>query len=148
MTSDVDTADRLSRRRARILPWLAIIFITQQASFVVQRLEEGTRAVNRVNIAAWLVLSVVLLLALATGGFWLKSAKLRALMNDEVTRIHRAEGFRVGFLATMTAAILLYVASLFEPLDGREAIHILMTVGIATALLRFGFLERRAHRDG
>jgi hypothetical protein len=148
MSLEVETADRLSRRRARMLPWLALIFVSQQASFVVQQLEEGTRAVNRVNIAAWLVLSVVLLLALATGGFWLKPAKVRALMNDEVTRLHRAEALVLGFLATMAAAILLYLVSLFEPLGGREAIHMLMTVGIASALLRFGMLERRAHRDG
>jgi hypothetical protein len=37
---------------------------------------------------------------------------------------------------------------LFEPVSAREAIHVVMTVGIATALLRFGWLERRAHRLG
>jgi hypothetical protein len=47
----------------------------------------------------------------------------------------------------MAGAILLYVVDLFEPMTGRDAIHLLLTVGIAAALLRFGMLERRALRD-
>lgn len=146
--SDIEAADRLSRRRARMIPMLAVIFILQQASYLVGRAEDGSRGVDHVKIAAWLVLSIMLLLALATGGFWLKPAPVRALMNDDVTRANRVEAFRVGFLATMIAAIGLYFVSLFEPVGGREAIHLLVTVGIAAALLRFGSLERRAHIDG
>jgi hypothetical protein len=32
-------------------------------------------------------------------------------------------------------------------MSGREAIHVLTTIGIATALLRFGYLERRDLRE-
>ena len=32
-TSDVEQAERLGRRRARMLPFLALIFLTQQISF-------------------------------------------------------------------------------------------------------------------
>jgi hypothetical protein len=35
-----------------------------------------------------------------------------------------------------------------EPLGAREAVHIIVTAGMLTALLRFGFLERRALRHG
>ena len=146
--TDIDTADRLTRRRARIFPILAIIFVIQQASFFIGRMEDGARTVDHVRISAWLVLSILLLLALSTGGFWFKSSKVRALMNDDVTRDNRSEAFRVGFLVTMIAGIGLYFVSMFEELGGQEAIHILVTVGIAAALLRFGFLERRALRDG
>ena len=100
------------------------------------------------KIGAWLILSIVMLLALTTGGFWFKPARIRALMDDEVTRANRTEGFRIGFLVTMIAAIALYFVTLFEPVSGREAIHIVMTVGLAAALLRFGFLERRALKYG
>lgn len=146
-TSDIDAAHRLTRRRARMLPVLAILFITQQASYFTSLVEDGGRTVDHVKIAAWLVLSVMLLLALATGGFWFHSREVRALMNDEVTRANRAEAFRIGFLATMAASILLYFLTLFERVSGRDAIHLLMTVGIAAALLRFGLLERRALKD-
>jgi hypothetical protein len=145
--SDIETADRLSRRRARMIPALAVLFILQQTSYFVGQVEDGTRTVDHVKIGAWLILSIVLLLALATGGFWFKPARVRALMNDDITRANRVEAFRVGFLATMIAGIGLYLVSLFEAVGGREAIHLLVTVGIAAALLRFGFLERRAHID-
>jgi hypothetical protein len=42
----------------------------------------------------------------------------------------------------------MYFVVQFEPVSARETIHLLVTVGIAAALLRFAFLERRAHRDG
>lgn len=145
--SDIETADRLSRRRARMLPFLAVLFLTQQAAYFSQP-DSGMRAVDHVKIGAWVVLSIVLVLVLATGGSWFRPKRVRALMDDEVTRANRAEAFRIGFLATMAGAILLYFVSQFEPMSGREAIHIVTTVGIAAALLRFGFLERRAHKDG
>ncbi|HEY0012311.1 MAG TPA: hypothetical protein VGB79_05605 [Allosphingosinicella sp.] len=147
-TSDIETADRLSRRRARMLPVLAIIFLTQQATYFVSRVEDGTRSVDHVKIAAWLVLTIVMLLMLTTGGFWFKSRNVRALMDDEVTVANRTAGMRIGFLAAMLGAIALYFVTFFEPVSGREAIHMITTIGIGAALLRFGFLERRAHRDG
>jgi hypothetical protein len=142
-SSDIETADRLTRRRARMLPFLAIIFLSQQAAYFADS-HPQVRMVDHLKVGAWLVLSIVLLAALATGGFWFRPRRVRALMDDEVTRANRAEAFRIGFLVTMAAAIALYFFDQFEPMSGREAIHILMTIGIATALLRFGFLERRA----
>lgn len=147
--TDAEAADRLVARRARMMPALAAMFVAQQASyFTGTRMDEGTRLVNYVAIAGWLVLSIVLLTGLAAGFDWFKSAQFRALINDESTRANRADAFRLGFLATMIAALLLYVISLFEPLGARAAIHILMTAGIAVALLRFGLLERRALKHG
>jgi hypothetical protein len=143
-----ERADHLSRRRARMLPMLAVMFLLQQSSFFFDRFDTGARPVDHIKIGAWVVLSIVLLLALATGGFWLKPKRIRDLMDDDNTRANRAEAFRIGFLVTMIAGIGLYFASLFEPVSGREAIHILMTFGIASALLRFGFLERRALKHG
>ena len=143
---DIETADRLTRRRARMMPVLAAIFIAQQAAYFAEP-DAAVRLVDHVKIAAWLLLSIVLLLALATGGFWLKPRGVRALMDDEVTRANRSEAFKLAFFTTMAAAILLYFLSLFETIDGREAVHLLTTVGIATALLRFGYLERRALKE-
>ncbi len=147
-SSDIETADRLSRIRARMMLALAAIFVTQQGAYLMARVEGGARTVDHVKTGAWLVLSIVLLLLLATGGAWLRPRNVRALMEDEVTRANRAEAFRLGFLATMIAGILLYVVTLFEPVAGRDAIHILMSIGLVAALIRFGMLERRAFRDG
>jgi heme/copper-type cytochrome/quinol oxidase subunit 2 len=145
---DIEKADRLSRRRARMLPALAAIFIAQQASFFTAAIEEGGRTVDHVKIGAWLILSIVLLLALTTGGFWLQPRRVRALLDDEVTRANRAEAVKTGFIATMLAAFAVYGLTMVEAVAAPEAIHLIVSIGIAAALLRFGFLERRAHRHG
>ena len=145
---DVEYADRLSRKRAKMLPILAVIFLTQQASFFASRFENGERLVDHVKIGAWLVLSVVLLLMLTTGGAWLQRRAVRALLNDEVTRANRTAAMRVGFIASMSGGIFLYFLTFVDTVTGRDAIHLLTTIGIGAALLSFGMLERRAHRGG
>ena len=145
MTSHAEKADRLSRRRARMLPILALFFITQQASFFIEGSGgSAERAVDHVKLGAWLVLSLVLLAALWTGGFWLQKREVRDLMDDEVTRAHRAAALSIGFLVAMLTAIALYVVDMFEPMSSRMATHLIVTFGIAAALIRFGLLERRA----
>lgn len=149
--SDVEEAERLGLRRARMLPVLAILFITQQVSFFASEREASAhlvRTVDHVKVGAWLVLSLVLLAALYTGGFWLRPRKIRQLMDDEVTRAHRASALSLGFLVSMLGGIALYFADQFEPIGGRESVHIIVTLGIAAALIRFGVLERRVHRLG
>lgn len=145
--NDIETADRLSRRRARMLPLMAMIFLAQQASYFSDAHPTG-RPVDHVKIGAWLLLSTVLLAALVTGGFWWKPRNVRALMEDDVTRANRLEAFRIAFLVTMIGGIGLYFLDQFAPMSGRDAIHILVTLGIASALIAFGGLERRAHKDG
>jgi hypothetical protein len=144
--TDAAKAERLTSRRARMLPVLAVLFLGQQASYFTGSWD-GDRTVDHVKISAWLVLSVVLLLALTTGGGWIYSKRVRDLANDESTRAHRADAFEWGFVAAMCGCIAMYAISLFEPVAGREAVHVVMTIGIATALVRFGWLERRAARD-
>jgi len=145
-TSDYQEAERLSQRRARIWPVLAILLLVQQGSFLTLP-SEPARTVDHVKIAAWLVLSCVLLLGLVTGGGWFRRKSVRALLDDEVTRAHRRHALANAFIATMVGAIFIYFVTLFEPVDGREAVHVLMTIGIAAGLLQFAKFERRAMRD-
>ena len=107
-----------------------------------------TRTVDHVKVGAWVVLSAVLLAALYTGGFWLRPKAVRALMDDEVTRAHRASALSLGFLLTMLGAIALYFLDMVEPMSSRVSIHLIVTIGIAAALARFGYLERRVHALG
>ena len=142
-----EQADRLSRRRARTLPFLGLIFLAQQASFLSMP-EHSARPVDHVKIGAWLVLSIVLLAGLATGGAWLRPRAVRELINDESTRAHRQVGYVYGFWAAMGVSLGIYLVNMFEPVSGRDAVHIIVTAAVATALLNFGLLERRALRDG
>jgi hypothetical protein len=142
-----EKADYLSKRRARMLPALAIIFLSQQVTFFSQFGDPQHVSAEKAKISAWLLLSVVLLLGLATKGFWLEREEVRKLIDDENTRANRNEAMRWGFLFAMGSAIGVYVLAMLEAVTGREAVHIVMSFGIAAALLRWGMLERRAHRD-
>ena len=90
--------------------------------------------------------SLVLLVVLMTGGGLLRGAAMRAMLNDETTRVHRADALGWGFVVAMLTGIMMYIigsASIGE----RGAVHLIVSFGVATALLRFGLLERRAMRD-
>jgi len=142
-----ERADYLSRRRARSLPFLAIIYFTQQVTFLSALGNGPHRDVDHFKIGAWVVLSVVLLLALATKGFWLQPKPVRDLIDDESTRANRLDAMRIGFLFACSAALAAYFIAEFQPLTVGEAAHLVLTFGLGAALIRFGFLERRAHRD-
>jgi len=143
--SVAEKAEFLSKRRARMLPALAIIFVSQQASYFTNT--GGGGSAQAVKTSAWLVLSVVLLAALATKGFWLERKEVRDLVDDENTQANRNEAMRWGFLFSMAAAVAIYFLTLFDNVKAREAIHIIMSLGIAAALIRWAVLERRALRD-
>jgi hypothetical protein len=145
--SNSEIAEKLSSKRARILLVLGIIFLAQQAAYFSD-VSDLSRTVDHVKIAAWLVLSIALLALLATGGGWFRSPEVRALLNDESTREHRRRAYVYGFWAAMGTAIGLYAIDMFQPVSGHQAVHIIMTIAIGTALLNFAFLERRAHRNG
>lgn len=146
--SDFQTAERLSRRRARALPALAVIFISQQGAFMAGEPIGGPRVVDQLRLWSWVFLSLVLLAALWSNGFWLQRKAVRALLDDEATRAHRGDAMSLGFLVAILAAITLFGASLVAELPVRLALHMTVTAGIGAAVLRFGVLERRAHRVG
>ena len=143
--SVAERAEFLSKRRARMLPFLAVIFLSQQAAYFTQSSSPAVRSVDTVKISAWLVLSAVLVAALSTKGFWLQPKEVRNLIDDENTRANRLDAMRWGFLFTMAGGLIVYFLTIFEPITAREAVHITTSVGIVAALIRWGMLERKAH---
>ena len=144
-----EKADYLSKRRARMLPALAVIFLSQQAAFFSTANSPAPHSAYAAKISAWLVLSIVILAALATKGFWFERKEVRDLIDDENTRANRNEAMRWGFLFSMGGAIAVYALTLFDvSITARDAVHIVRTIGIPAALIRWGMLERRAHNFG
>ncbi len=143
-SGDVERAERISRRRARIFPILGIYFIAGQAVFF--RHTEASERIAQFKISAWLVWALVLLVAFAGGHF--SGRKVRALVEDDVARANRAKSYETGFWAAAVAAIALYITNMFEPVSGRDAIHLILTALVGAAMIRFGTLERRALKGG
>ena len=142
--SVAEQAEYLGRRRARMLPVLALIYLSQQGTYFIGTVGNA----HLVRLSAWVILSTVLLLALVTKGFWFHSRAVRDLIDDENTRANRLDSIRIGFSFGMAAGIACYLIDHFEPLAAGEVAHLVLTLGIGAALIRFAMLERRAHRDG
>ena len=141
--SNADLADRLGRFRARMFPVLAIMFLIQQMAYFSNPPAE--RAVDHVRIGAWVAMTAVILFVLNSRGFWFRPAKVRAMIDDEVTRANRTSAMHWGFVAAMLAGIVVYVLQGVMQLTAREAIHLIVSAGIVMALMRFGLLERRSY---
>jgi hypothetical protein len=103
------------------------------------------RAVDHVRIGAWVVMTAVILFVLNSRGFWFRPVKVRAMIDDEVTRSNRTSAMHWGFVAAMLAGIAVYVLQGVTQFTAREAIHLIVSAGIVMALMRFGLLERRAY---
>lgn len=149
MSDIVEQADRLSRRRARMLPILALFLLIQQVTFIDLSVDlVHARAVDQLHFGAWAALTLILLAGLATGGFWFRPRELRALLNDEQTTMHRRDAMSFGFIVSALTGVALYVIASIEPVGTHLAIDLIVALGLAAALLRFGALERRAHKLG
>jgi hypothetical protein len=141
--SDIAVADDSGRQRAR-LALIAPIFLLQQAAFGAG--DGGDRAIDMVRLGCWLFMVAAMAALLLTGGYWLRTPAVRALMNDETARDHRARGMSTGFCCMIATAVVLYLVEALRPgaVTTAQALHMVVSLGLAAALIRFGMLERRA----
>ena len=142
---DIDEADRMGRARSRMFFVLAIVFFAGQSLYFTS--SPATRD-SHARIGAWLILVILIMMLLATGGFLLRGRKVRDLLNDETSRLNRLASQALGFWVTIITSLVLYVESMFEPLTFNEGVHILVTLGVGSALISFAVRERRAHTIG
>lgn len=145
--ADVEKAERLGRRRARLFVFQGLIFLIWQTSFFTSPVGEPLRTVDHVKISAWLVWAVVLLVLLATGGGLFRSRAVRALLDDELTRRHRIRAYVTGFWMAVASGLALYVIGMFEDITAREVIHTILSIAIGSAIFSFGISERRGYSE-
>lgn len=143
--TETQLADRIANRRSVAAISLAIAMVAAQ---VIGFPETAVDRPQWIHIGAWIVWGTILLLFLVWGGGLWRDRALRATLNDESTQAHRQRALTFGFWAALTTACIVYAASWYEPISGREGARLILTATIAGALLRFGMLERRALRDG
>jgi predicted secreted protein len=146
--SPAATAERIQRRLAVIMAVEAVLFFGWQMIFLISRhpdIGHGGVAPGQWDQPLFtLIWATALLLLVGTGGAWFASKEVRALLGDEATRAHRRRALAAGYWATMLTALVVYAYALFEPVKLVEALHIVLSVGIAAPLARFAQLERRA----
>ena len=139
---DIETADRMSRKRPALIAVAAGVFL------LVQVLVRPLFAQTHLRLDWWAMNAAALLLMLATGGGWLSRREVRQLVNDEVARRHHQGAAAAGYWIAMIAAAVVYAVAPGAGLDARAAVYYIVTPSIGLAMLYFAWLEWRAHRDG
>lgn len=131
----IDSAERIGRLRARLLPIAGTLLIIGNAMTVGTDIGIGGRI-------AWLALFAGCFVLVVTGGVVL--GRLRALTDDESGRAHRLAAVFVGYCAAVACAAGLFLATAFVAMSAREAVQIVLATALAAPMISFGALERRA----
>lgn len=142
VNNEMELADRLTMRRARVAIVLGVLFMISMATSINTDIGDSRPAT--LQITAWIVWAIALLCLVAVGGGLLRQPFVRSIMNDDSTIEHRKSALVAGFWAIVLCAFVLYGVSLFQDITGREAIRIMLSVAVGTAAIRFGILECRA----
>ena len=141
-----EIAERLAWKKSVVLWLQGLLFVVWQGNWFLNHPGEPERTVEKVQIAAWFVWAVALLIPLFTGGGWIWSREVRRLLNDELAVHNRHAAQRAGFVGAAAASLLVYGLSFYEPLGARDAVHLILTLTIGAALFRHAWLERRSGR--
>ena len=128
-----ERAERLSKRRALA----AIIMGTALAATQTQRMDA-----SGAGPITWIVtgLIVAIFLIWACGIF--RNTALRGILNDEGSDVSRRRSLMIGFWNMLATAVVCYVLTYVKDYGPRDAIQIIMSVGICSALISFGVAER------
>jgi hypothetical protein len=98
--------------------------------------------IDRLFDAMLLVVPCALTLGLMTTAIY--SRQWGAVVDDELTAVHRASAFRLGFIALLAVGAAAYLTALLRPEWALAALPPVISAPVAVAALRFTLLERAA----
>jgi len=142
-SSQANDMEKVLRRRNRVMAVLAVVMMSLQGAVLAATEHvtlNGGRAVDKVQVGAFVVFALALLRFILTGG---RRSRKYPAMNDELVQANRASALKLGYVVTILALIGVYVAMLLTPLDVFKYIPLLITFGIVVPALRFSLLERK-----
>lgn len=140
MTSETERADKIDRVRAAVAPLLGLVVLSANQWLFFSR---DWNDVTPLQLGLWVLMILIVLAIIVTGGTWFASPQVRRLANDEATRASRQAAFKGGFTAAVVMALVVFVVSPFEPLSAQRAAHLIISIALGVALLAFGFAESR-----
>ena len=143
----IHLADRVSRKRAIGTSVATVVFLALQVVTRPVFLETGVPAPGP-RAYMWAINAAVLLLLLLPIGGFIFGERVRALVNDDVSRHNARTASATGFWVAMAIGLGIYALPAGRGLTGMEASYLLVTATVAVALLSFSWLEARALRDG
>lgn len=139
-SSDIQRAERATRARSILMAVMAVVLL---ASTALGFGGESSTMTPAFRHGLWALMILLWLVVLATGGGLLLSRRVRSVMNDEVALAHRSRAIQAGFWAAILFGVGLYFLSMQEEISVQEALQILVNLSIATALVRYAWLDLR-----
>lgn len=130
-----EQAERLSKRRAIA----AIVLGTVLAATQAQRMDA-----SGAGPIAWMITGLVIAIFLLWASGLFRHTFLRGILNDEGSDVSRRRSLMIGFWNMLATAVVCYILTYVKDYGPRDAIQIIMTVGISSALISFGVAERVA----
>ncbi len=141
--SDIDKADKLGRKRARLLVIVGLMLPLLQV-FYLDQPDGSPIAPHRLLLWSFFVLTV--LFTLTTGGGFGFGRKVRHMVNDESARANRDAAVRLGFATAVLTGLAIFLYANRYVVSEQFAAHTIITAGLTAASLCYGVLEWREHR--
>jgi hypothetical protein len=94
-----------------------------------------------VRSGSWILVIAAWMFILANGGGLRLRGRMRELLNDELSLRNRARAVAAGFYTMLAAGLAVYAATWETEIVAGDAIKLIMTVGLSTALLVYAWLE-------
>ena len=126
-------AERLAKQRAMA----AIVMGTLLAATQTQRMDVGGA-----GPISWIVTGLVVAIFMLWASGLGRNTALRGILNDESSDVSRRRSLMIGFWNMLATAMVCYALTYVKDYGPRDAIQIIMTVGISSALISFGVAER------
>ena len=143
--SDIEKAERLGRKRARLLVIVGLMLPLLQYAYLDQT--DGS-ALPPHRLVLWGFMVLTVLFALTTGGGFGFGSKVRHLVNDESARANRNAAARLGFAICVLTGLGTAIYANSHAVSGQFAAQAIITAGLTTASICFGVLEWRGHKLG
>lgn len=132
-----DRAERLAVKRSVVSIVMGGVLIATQG----QRMDDGGG-----GAISWIITGAITAIFLAWASGIFRDTALREILNDESSDANRRRSLMIAFWNMIAAAIVCYGLTYFKNFGPRDAIQIIVTIGMSSALMSFGFSERISAR--
>jgi hypothetical protein len=142
--------DRLQRRRTIGVMLQGLLFVNWQLLFLPMLWPSTWSGgpFDLVRVVAYPLWPALMLAFIASGGGFILSREVRAVLNDETTHAHRRRALEFGFWGAMAGALAGYGLSLAGAATPLAVAHLVLSAGLAAAMVAFAALELRAQANG
>lgn len=130
-------AERMANRRSVAAIVMGTLLIVTQG----MRMDAGGA-----GPIGWALTALVTAIFLLWASGLLRGTAVRGILNDESSDVNRRRSLMIGFWNMMATAIVCYILSYVKDYGPRDAIQIIMTVGMSSALISFGVSEQVSMR--